>query len=216
MSLLRRIFANWPLKLTSVLLAILLWVIATLEEPINRRVRARLELEPPADRTIVGAPAMATVQLTAPAREFIKLGTRPVTVLKTLTDSAEGPRVVTLSPADVILPRGVTARALDVQPAQIPVRLVAHGGAVIRERAWHGVSVAVPGPVEQRWLPIPDTVTVVVRGPLARLATLDVDSIVVLARPDTTTGAAALRVIVPAGFTAEVRPGAIRMQPRSP
>lgn len=216
MPLLRRTFANWPLKLTSLLLAILLWVVATLEEPIGRRVRARVELDAPTDRVVLGAPATATVQLTAPAREFLKLGNRPVTVLKSVVDSAEGMHTVLLSPADVILPRGVAARALDVQPAAFPVRVVARRGAETRERAWHGVPVAVPGPVDHRWLPSPDTVTVLVRGPAARLAALDAESIVVLARPDTASGAAALRVIVPAGMTAEPRPAAIRLQPRRP
>lgn len=216
MPLLRRLFANWPLKLTSLLLAILCWVVATLEEPIGRRVQARVELDPPADRVLVGAPLTATVQLTAPAREFLKLGGRPVTVLKVVADSNEGVHTVELSPTDVILPRGIGARALDVQPASFPVRIVAKGGAEIRERLWHGVPVAVPGPVELRWLPAPDTVTVMVRGPAARLAALEAESLVVLARPDTSAGAAALRVILPAGMTGESRPAAIRLQPRHP
>lgn len=216
MALLQRVFANWPLKLTSVLLAILLWVVAALEEPINRRVRAHVELEAPAGRVIVGAPATASVQLTAPAREFLKLGSRPVQVLKTVVDSVEGDRVVDLDPSDVILPRGITARALDVLPAHVVIRVVAQGGAVTRERAWHGIPVAVPGPVEIRWLPVPDTVTVTVRGPVARLETLTAESLVVVARPDTSAGAAVLRVLVPAGLTAEAHPGAIRLQPRRP
>ncbi len=216
MALLQRAFANWPLKLTSVLLAILLWVVAALEEPINRRVRAHLELEAPAGRVIVGAPITASVQLTAPAREFLKLGSRPVQVLKTVVDSAEGDRVVALDPSDVILPRGISARALDVLPAQVVIRVVAQGGAVTRERAWHGIPVAVPGPVEIRWLPVPDTVTVTVRGPVARLETLTADSLVVVARPDTSAGAAVLRVLVPAGLTAQSHPAAIRLQPRRP
>ena len=216
MALLQRAFANWPLKLTSVLLAMLLWVVAALEEPINRRVRAHLELEAPAGRVIVGAPTTASVQLTAPAREFLKLGSRPVQVLKTVVDSAEGDRVVALDPSDVILPRGISARALDVLPAQVVIRVVVQGGAVTRERAWHGIPVAVPGPVEIRWLPVPDTVTVTVRGPVARLETLTADSLVVVARPDTSAGAAVLRVLVPAGLTAESHPAAIRLQPRRP
>lgn len=216
MALLQRAFANWPLKLTSVLLALLLWVVAALEEPINRRVRAHLELEAPAGRVIVGAPTTATAQLTAPAREFLKLGSRPVEVLKTVVDSVEGDRVVDLDPSDVILPRGVTARALDVLPAHVAIRVVAQGGAVTRERAWHGIPVAVPGPVELRWLPVPDTVTVTVRGPVARLETLTAESLVVIARPDTSAGAAVLRVLVPAGLTAESHPAAIRLQPRRP
>lgn len=216
MQLVRRLFANWPLKLTSLLLAILCWVVATLEEPIGRRVRARLELDPPAERVLIGAPTTATVQLTAPAREFLKLGDRPVTVLKSVADSTEGTHTVELTAADVILPRGISARAVDVQPASFPVRIVAKGGAELRERTWHGVPVAVPGPLEVRWLPVPDTVTVVIRGPAARLATLDAESLVVLARPDTSAGAAALRVLVPAGMTGETHPVAIRLQPRRP
>ena len=63
---------------------------------------------------------------------------------------------------------------------------MARGGAQVVSRAWHGVPVAVPGPVERRWLPTPDTVA----------------------------GAAALRVIAPAGVTGEAHPAAIRLQPR--
>lgn len=216
MRLVRRALANWPLKLTSVLLAILLWIVAALEEPVSRRVPARLTLESPNDRTILGAPTTASVQLTAPAREFLKLGSRSVSVLKTMVDTAEGVHTLSLGPADVILPRGISARALDVLPGQFSVRLVAKGGAVVRERTWPGIPVAVPGPVELRWLPIPDTVSVTVRGPLSRLATLDAESLLVVARPDTVAGAAALRVLVPAGLTAETHPGAIRLQSRYP
>jgi hypothetical protein len=212
--LLRRLFTNWPLKLTSVLLALLLWVIATLEEPVTRRVRARIELDPPVDRSVTLPISTASVQLTAPAREFLKLGTRPVMVTKAVDDSAEGQHITSLDPADVVLPRGVSARALDVQPAEVSYRLVARSGAEVRSRTWHGVPVAVPGPTETRWLAVPDTVTVIARAPAARLATLDLDSLVVLAQPDTSTGAASLRVLAPVGVVAEVRPQVIRLQAR--
>jgi len=55
-----------------------------------------------------------------------------------------------------------------------------------------------------------------VRGPVARLETLTAESLVVIARPDTSAGAAVLRVLVPAGLTAESHPAAIRLQPRRP
>ena len=214
MGLLRRLAANWPLKLTSLLLALLLWVVASLEEPVSRRVRARVELDPPTDRVIVGAPAAAVVQLVAPAREFLKLGARPVTLLKTVTDSAEGESAVDLAPADVVLPRGVSAQVVDVSPAKVEFRLVARGGAQVVSRTWHGIPVAVPGPVERRWLPTPDTVSVLLHGPASRLAGLSEESLLVVATPDTAAGAAALRVIAPAGITGETRPAAIRLQPR--
>jgi hypothetical protein len=214
--LLRRLLATWPLKLTSLLLAILLWVVASLEEPVTRRVRAHIELDAPTDRVITGAPPFATVQLIAPAREFLKLGTRPVTLTKTVTDSAEGDASIDFTPADVLLPRGVSARVIDVAPEKVEFRLVARAGAQVITRTWHGVPVAVPGPVERRWLPSPDTVTVLLRGPAARLGLLTEESLLVVAAPDTVAGAAALRVIVPAGLTAEARPAAIRLQPRRP
>ncbi len=214
MALLRRLLANWPLKLTSVLLALLLWVVASLEEPVTRRVRARLDLDPPTDRVVVGAPTSAMVQLNAPAREFLKLGGRAVAIAKTVTDTAEGDAFVTLTAADVTLPRGVNARVVDVTPEKIGFRLSPRAGAQLVTRAWHGVPVAVPGPVERRWLPSPDTVTVLLRGPAQRIATLAEESLLVVATPDTVAGAAALRVIVPAGFTGEARPAAIRLQPR--
>jgi hypothetical protein len=214
--LLKRAFAGWPLKLTSVLLALLLWVIASLEEPVTRRVPARLTLDPPTDRAVTTPTTVATVQLTAPAREFLKLGGRSLTVLRSIADSSDGPGMVSLSPADVILPRGISARALDVQPAQVSYRMVPKGAAVVQARTWRGVAVAVPGTIEHRWVPVPETVSVTVRGPAARLATLDLDSVIVLVRPDTTTGAASLRAIVPPGFTAETVPQAIRLQARFP
>lgn len=214
MGLLRRLVANWPLKLTSVLLAILLWVVAALEEPVTRRVRAHLELEAPAERVITGAPPSATVLLTAPAREFLKLGARPVTVAKSITDSSEGEASIAFTPADVALPRGVTAQVVDVFPEKVVYRLVARGGAQVVSRAWHGVPVAVPGPVERRWLPTPDTVTVLLHGPASRLATVTEESLLVVAAPDTVAGAAALRVITPVGVTGEAHPAAIRLQPR--
>ncbi|MBW8773109.1 MAG: hypothetical protein JF590_07470 [Gemmatimonadetes bacterium] len=103
---------------------------------------------------------------------------------------------------------------VDVTPEKVEFRLVARGGAQMVSRAWHGVPVAVPGPVERRWLPTPDTVTVLLRGPASRLNGLTEESLLVVATPDTVAGAAALRVITPAGTSAETRPAAIRLQPR--
>ena len=71
MELVRRLFANWPLKLTSVLLALLLWVIATLEEPVTRRVRARIgALLIPVDRLqFLDQRDQSAVQVPGPVRE---------------------------------------------------------------------------------------------------------------------------------------------------
>lgn len=213
--MLRRLLANWPLKLTSLLLAILLWIVASLEEPVTRRVRARIDLEPPPGKVIVGAPTTASVLLVAPVREFLKLGGRAVTLAKTVTDSAEGEASLGFTTADVVLPRGIAARAVDVTPDKIEFHLTPREGTQVVARSFHAIPVAVPGPVERRWLPTPDTVTVILRGPVSRIQTLGAESLLVVAAPDTNAGAAALRVIAPQGLTGEARPGAIRLQPRT-
>lgn len=212
--MLRRPLANWRLKLTSLLLAVLLWIVASLEEPVTRRVHARIDLEPPPGKVIVGAPLSASVLLSAPVREFLKLGGRAVTIAKSVTDSAEGDASLGFTPADVVLPRGIAARAVDVAPDKIEFRLTPREGTEVVARAYPAVPVALPGPVERRWLPSPDTVTVLVRGPVARIRALTPESLLVVASPDTSAGAAALRVITPQGFSGEARPGAIRLQPR--
>lgn len=212
--MLRRLLANWRLKLTSLLLAVLLWIVASLEEPVTRWVRARIDLEPPPGKVVVGAPLSASVLLSAPAREFLKLGGRAVTIVKSITDSAEGDASLGFTPADVALPRGIAARAVDIAPDKIEFRLTPREGTQVVARAFHAVPVALPGPVERRWLPSPDTVTVLLRGPAARIRSLTAESLFVVASPDTSAGAAALRVIAPQGFSGDARPGAIRLQLR--
>ncbi|HEU4570333.1 MAG TPA: hypothetical protein VFS07_07165 [Gemmatimonadales bacterium] len=215
-ALLRRLTRNWPLKLTSLLLAILLWVVATLEEPVTRYVRARLELEPPAGRELSGAPPTVTVRLAGAARELLKLGGRPVTVTKTVTDTAEGRLSLPLETSDVLLPRGVQASVVEVLPATVPVRVMGVGAAALITVRHPGIPVLLAGPLTRHWHAVPETVTVDVRGPRGRLTTLPRESLVVVTVPDTLAGAAALRVVLPAGLSGEARPAAVRLLPGHP
>lgn len=124
MTIRARLTANWPLKLTSLLLAVLLWFVAAFEEPSTRLVRVDLQIEPPAGRVVVQAPATAQALVVGPARELLKLGDGSLTLVKPVTDTATGRQItLALGPADVILPRGVKAEIRDVEPREILVAL---------------------------------------------------------------------------------------------
>ena len=124
MSLQERIFRNWPLKVTSVLLSMLLWVVAATEEPGSRVVAARLTLEPPPGRTVLQAPAVVSLHLTGPRRELLKLEASGIVLSRFLPDTVTGRRVtITLSPSDVIVPRGIDVRVQDLEPREVTVEL---------------------------------------------------------------------------------------------
>ncbi|MFI5234839.1 MAG: hypothetical protein ACHQXA_03940, partial [Gemmatimonadales bacterium] len=86
MTIRARLTANWPLKLTSLLLAVLLWFVAAFEEPSTRLVRVDLQIEPPAGRVVVQAPATAQALVVGPARELLKLGDGSLTLVKPVAD----------------------------------------------------------------------------------------------------------------------------------
>lgn len=119
-----RLAANWPLKLTSLLLAIALWSVAAFEEPSTRLIRIQLQVTPPEGRTVIAAPATAQALVTGSARELLELATRPPVLARAIPDSVAARRVtLVLSPADVVLPRGIKADVRDVQPSEITVEL---------------------------------------------------------------------------------------------
>lgn len=119
-----RLVANWPLKLTSLLLALLLWSVVAFEEPSTRLIRIQLQVTAPEGRELIEAPATAQALVTGPARELLELAARPPILARVIADTVTARRVtIALSPADVILPRGVTVDVRDVQPNEITVEL---------------------------------------------------------------------------------------------
>ncbi|HSC58505.1 MAG TPA: hypothetical protein VLC11_03015 [Gemmatimonadales bacterium] len=119
-----RLTANWPLKLTSLLLALLLWSVAAFEEPSTRLIRIQLQIAPPEGRELLEAPASAQALVTGPARALLELSARPPVLTKAIPDTVTGRRVtIVLSPADVVLPLGVKAEVRDIQPGEVTVEL---------------------------------------------------------------------------------------------
>ena len=118
------LFGNWPLKVTSVLLSMLLWVVAATEEPGSRVVPGRLIIDPPPGRTILSAPATVSVHLTGPRRELLKLQASGIKITRAIPDTVTGRRaVIMLSPSDLAIPRGINVRVEDLEPRAVAVEL---------------------------------------------------------------------------------------------
>lgn len=115
---------NWPLKLTSLFLAAVLWLLAAGEQPASRLVAAELQVRPPAGRIVARPLAPVTVAVVGPRRELIKLGASRVILTRLLPDTVTADSVtLVLGTADVELPSGVRVTVQDLQPRQVIVRL---------------------------------------------------------------------------------------------
>jgi len=115
---------NWPLKITSLLLAVLLWVVATAEQPASRVLPVTLVPQGPAGRSFTGDPPAVTALVVGPRRELLKLTGAHLTLTRILPDTITG-RAVTLDllPSDVEVPRGGEVKVQDIQPRQVTLQL---------------------------------------------------------------------------------------------
>lgn len=115
---------NWPLKITSLLLAVMLWVVATAEQPASRVLPVTLVSQGPAGRSFTGDPPAITALVVGPRRELLKLTGAHLTLTRILPDTITG-RAVTLDllPSDVEVPRGGEVKVQDIQPRQVILQL---------------------------------------------------------------------------------------------
>lgn len=123
MSLSARLTRNWPLKLASLGLAVLFWLVAEAEEPASKAVGVDVNLRPPAGRTLVRQPPPMTALLVGPRRELFKLTGSRVLLTRMIPDSASSRVELTVEPSDIELPRGVSVHVQDVTPRRIEVEL---------------------------------------------------------------------------------------------
>jgi YbbR domain-containing protein len=211
------VLQNWPLKLTSLMLAVLLWMVATAEQPASSVVSVLLVPQPPPGRSVSGPLPTVSALVVGSRRELLKLTASPVTITRIIPDTVQGSSVtLELRPGEVEVPRGSDVRVQDVEPRQVTIRLdsVAHrsvpvhpevridldsGGHLIRTVQVFPGTVTLTGPIElvQR---IDSVVTVPLRvarvdGVFERSVTID------------TTGFGPIRVIPPeVTLSFEVKP----------
>ncbi len=115
---------NWPIKLTSLALAAVLWAAVAAEEPTTQLVPVTLIVEPPPGRALTRPLPPVRALYAGSARELVKLyHARPV-ISAVLPDTLSGPTyVLDLSPSDLKLTKDAAVTPRDVQPRRIEIHL---------------------------------------------------------------------------------------------
>ncbi len=168
LSLRDRLFRNWPIKLTALVLSAVLWAVVTAEEPTTQIVPVALELGLPEGRALAGALPQVQALYAGSSRELFKLYGESPTINKLLPDTLQGSTfILELATSDLVTPPGADVNAVEVQPRLIQVQL-----DDAMERRVPVVSQVVVGAdsgfaVVGRPRMVPESVTV--RGPLAQV-----------------------------------------------
>jgi hypothetical protein len=163
--------ADLPLKLTSLALSLFLWFLAAGEEPVSALMTVDLSVRAPAGRTLLHPPEAVRALVVGPRRELLKLSATPVRITRVLPDTLEGDEVrVDLSPGEVELPRGITARVQDLEPHAITVALDATEQRVVPVHPVVSIT-GVAGYTIGRITVVPGTVRLL--GPVDRIDGVD-------------------------------------------
>ena len=136
MSFRAAVFADLPLKLTSLCLSVFLWFLAAGEEPASALVPVELSVRPPAGRAVIHTAGPVRALVSGPRRELLKLSASPMRVTRVLPDTTAADQVeIELGPGDLELPRGVDVHIQDVQPRTVAVELDSTFQRVVPVRA---------------------------------------------------------------------------------
>ncbi len=116
--------ANWPIKITALALAAVLWAALSAEQPTAQFVPVRLDIQIPDNRILAQELPQVQAVVGGPPRELIKLYTNPPVLTKVVPDSATGSTVtIDLSPQDVILQPDAEVTLQDILPRRLVVHL---------------------------------------------------------------------------------------------
>src|ERR1044072_5364223 len=123
--LLRRIFLeDWSLKLLSLAIALVLWLVVTGQnQPVTAHVNVQLNFIPPPSLEIsTDPPRTVDVMLTGSRNKLDDLTTLDLVATVDISDQRAGERVLRLADkAQITLPQGIKVDGF--QPSAIPVRL---------------------------------------------------------------------------------------------
>src|SRR5829696_7222915 len=123
--LLRRIFLeDWSLKLLSLAIALVLWLVVTGQnQPVTAHLNVQLNfIRPPALEISNDPPRTVDVMLTGSRNKLDDLTSLDRVATVNISDQRAGERVLRLADkAQIILPQGVKVDAY--QPSAIPIRL---------------------------------------------------------------------------------------------
>ncbi|NIM49438.1 MAG: hypothetical protein GTN78_02125 [Gemmatimonadales bacterium] len=119
-----RIVANWPIKVTALALAFILWVAVAVQEPTEQLVPVRLEVNPPEGRALVSQLPQLRALYSGRARELIKLYAQQPIIRKEIPDTVSGSLyTVELSLADLSTTDDADVNATLIEPRMFTVQL---------------------------------------------------------------------------------------------
>jgi len=120
----RWVFDNWPIKLTALVLAAILWAAVATQEETTHLVAVDLEVLPPDGRTLTGELPPVHALYTGTARELLKLYVRPPSIRAALPDTITGSEyTLELSLGDLVTSDGAAVRAQRIEPRTITIQL---------------------------------------------------------------------------------------------
>ncbi len=115
---------NWPIKLTALLLATVLWAAVATSEPSEIVVPVAVQVEPPEGRALTRSLPSVQAVYRGSVRELIRLFDSPPTIRKFIPDTLSANEyTVQLSLQDLTLTAALDVSPLDIRPRSIQVVL---------------------------------------------------------------------------------------------
>ncbi len=125
--LVRKLFSvvakNWPIKLTALVLAVVLWAVMAAEETTTQLVPVTLVVQPPEGRAMIGELPTVQARFRGTLRELLKLYESPPLIRKEVPATAGASRGIQLSLGDLQRLDDAEVDALEVIPDSITVVL---------------------------------------------------------------------------------------------
>ncbi len=119
-----RLVENWPIKVTALVLAAIVWAAVAAEEPTTQLVPVRLDVTPPEERSIVASLPEVQALVQGTAREIIKLYADPPTIVVVLPDTISGATYqIALSVGDIDGLEGAAVTVQQIEPRTVTIVL---------------------------------------------------------------------------------------------
>jgi len=112
-----------PAKLTAVVLAIALWLVVSLQAPLDRWVDVQVDLNVDSGFALVEPVPRLRALVSGPGREVLELLTTKPEAHLEAADAGNGLAVIAVAPSDIELPAGVDGRVRDVRPRLLRLKL---------------------------------------------------------------------------------------------
>jgi len=118
------LLTNWPVKLTALGLATVLWAAVAAEEPTTQIVPVNFLLEPPPGRTLTSPTPTVQAIYSGTTRELIKLYSSPPVIRREIPDTVSGTEYTfELAVEDLVIVGDIDVRPQEIQPRQIVATL---------------------------------------------------------------------------------------------